>query len=232
MEAIVLAGGLGSRLRSTVPNLPKPLAPIGEKPFLDYLLDYWQAQGVKHFILSVGYKEELIRNYFGNKYKNSRVDYIVEKKPLGTGGGLLLSVKSLKSNQPFLVLNGDTLFKVNLPNLLKHHSTCKADMTLSLASLADNSRYSEVLLDNSGKLIRSLKRRHKTSNNKISNGGVYLLERTLLNDYQCHNIKYSLEDELLPDLLKKNKRIAAFVSKEKFIDIGLPEDYRRAQKIL
>ena len=77
MEAIVLAGGLGSRLRSTVPNLPKPLAPIGEKPFLDYLLDYWQTQGVKHFILSVGYKEELIRNYFGDKYKNSRVDYNV-----------------------------------------------------------------------------------------------------------------------------------------------------------
>jgi D-glycero-alpha-D-manno-heptose 1-phosphate guanylyltransferase len=232
MEAIVLAGGLGSRLRSTVPNLPKPLAPIGEKPFLDYLLDYWQAQGVKHFILSVGYKEELIRNYFGDKYKNSRVDYIVEKKPLGTGGGLLLSVKSLKLNQPFLVLNGDTLFKINLSNLLKHHSTCKADMTLSLSNLADNSRYSEVLLDKSGKLIRSLKRRSKTSNNKVSNGGVYLLEPTLLDDYKSHNIKYSLEDELLPDLLKKNKRIAGFVSKEKFIDIGRPEDYRRAEKIL
>jgi D-glycero-alpha-D-manno-heptose 1-phosphate guanylyltransferase len=232
MEAIVLAGGLGSRLRSTVPNLPKPLAPIREKPFLNYLLDYWQTQGVKHFILSVGYKEKLIRNYFGDKYKNSRVDYIVEKKPLGTGGGLLLSVKSLKPNQPFLVLNGDTLFKINLSNLLKYHSTCKADMTLSLASLADNSRYSEVLLDKSGKLIQSLKRRSKTSINKVSNGGVYLLEPTLLDDYQSHNMKYSLEDELLPDLLKKNKRIAGFISKEKFIDIGRPEDYRRAEKIL
>jgi NDP-sugar pyrophosphorylase family protein len=94
---------------------------------------------------------------------------------MGNGGGLFLSVNSLKTNQPFLVLNGDTLFKINLSNLLKHHSTYKADMTLSLASLADNSRYSEVLLDKSGKLIRSLKRRHKTSNNKVSNGGVYLL---------------------------------------------------------
>ena len=233
MEAIILAGGLGTRLRSMVPDLPKPLAPIGGKPFLDYLLNYWQGQGVKRFVLSVGYKQEMIRDHFGSKYKNAKVDYVVEQKPLGTGGGLLLSMKSLKLNKPFLVLNGDTFFNVNLSDLLDHHSTCKADITLSLVKISNNRRYSGVILDKDERIIRSLEKRSNISGSKWANGGVYVLKPNLLKEYQDHYPKkYSLEDELLPDLLRKNKRIAGFISQENFIDIGLPEDYRQAEGIL
>ena len=103
MEAIILAGGLGKRLRSTVPDLPKPMAPIKGKPFLWYLLDYWLHQGINHFILSVGYKFEVIREQFGTKFKNAEVSYAIESKPLGTGGGLLLAIKHLRSKEPFVI---------------------------------------------------------------------------------------------------------------------------------
>jgi len=104
MEAIILAGGLGTRLRSAVPSLPKPMAPIKGKPFLGYLFDYWLHQGIKHFILSVGYKYEVIHERFGTKYKDADVSYAIENEPLGTGGGLLLALNSLDQKSHFYFL--------------------------------------------------------------------------------------------------------------------------------
>ena len=232
MEAIILAGGLGTRLRSTVPKIPKPLAPIGNKPFLTYLFDFWIDQGVDRFILSVGYKHELIQKEFGIRYKSAEVDYAIESVPLGTGGGLLLSWEKLRSPKPFLILNGDTFFDVSLTNLLGHHSTCEADMTLSLVTVPDNIRYSTVSLDQR-EMVQSLEKRRAPSKNNLINGGVYLMEPNLLNKHgNIHFQKCSLEDDLLPDLLHKKKRIAGFISQGSFIDIGLPEDYRRAEEIL
>ena len=232
MEAIILAGGLGTRLRSIVPKLPKALAPVGNRPFLAYLFDFWIAQGVDRFVLSVGYKHEIIQKEFGVSYKSAKVDYAVETVPLGTGGGLLLSWKKLRSPKPFLILNGDTFFNVNRADILDHHSTCEADMTLSLVEVSGNSRYSGALLDERG-FIRSLKKRSEASESNWANGGVYLMEPNLLSEYENHHLeKCSLEDELLPDLLKKEKRVAGFISQGNFIDIGLPEDYRRAEEIL
>ena len=232
MEAIVLAGGLGTRLRSAVPDLPKPLAPIGNRPFLSYLMDFWIAQGVDHFILSVGYKHEIIQKQFGTHYKSAAIDYAVETVPLGTGGGLLLSLKKLRSTEALLVLNGDTFFEVNRADILNHHSACDADITLSLVKVLENKRYSGVLLDEQG-WVRSLEKRSDTSEINLANGGVYLMEPDLLSEYQNDPPqKCSLEDDLLPDLLQKNKRIAGFVSQENFIDIGIPEDYCRATEIL
>ena len=93
--AVILAGGLGTRLRSIIPNLPKPMAPIGDRPFLEYQLDYWIAQGVNRFVLSVGYRHQVIIDYFGNSYKGVEVDYVIEQKPLGTGGALLLAAEKV-----------------------------------------------------------------------------------------------------------------------------------------
>ena len=232
MEAIVLAGGLGTRLRSAVPNLPKPMAPIGGKPFLSYLLDFWVAQGVNRFVLSVGHKHEIISKEFGGRYKNAEVDYAVEKDPLGTGGGLLLSLKQLRSPEPFLVLNGDTFFEVNRADIANHHSAYGANMTLALVEVPENKRYSGVLLTEEG-WVRSLEKRSENSESNLANGGVYMMEPSLLSEHQNHPPKkYSLEDELLPDLLEKNKRIAGFIAQGEFIDIGVPEDYSRAEGIL
>ena len=232
MEAIILAGGLGKRLRSAVPKLPKPLAPIAGKPFLTYLFDFWIAQGVDHFVLSVGYKYEAIQYEFGAHYKSAQIDYAIETTPLGTGGGLLLSLEKLRSSEPFLILNGDTFFNINRIEILNHHSTNAADMTLSLFEVSHNNRYSPALLDENG-FIHSLEKQSEISESNWANGGVYLMEPNLLNEYKNRPPKkYSLEDELLPDLLKKKKRIAGFISQGDFIDIGLPEDYRRAEEIL
>ena len=183
MEAIILAGGLGTRLRSVVSDLPKPLAPVGGKPFLEYLLNYWYGQNVKRFILSVGYKHELIRDQFGSKYKDAEINYAVETKPLGTGGGLLLSIKQLQSKEPFLLLNGDTFFAVNYADLLNHHIQCGADMTLSLIEVPENKRYSGVLLDKN-RMVCSMETRGGSSKNPLVNGGVYMVESDLLNKYE------------------------------------------------
>jgi len=232
VEAIILAGGLGKRLRSAVPSLPKPMAPIMGKPFLKYLFEYWLSQGIKHFILSVGYKHELIRAKFGTKYKNIDINYSIENEALGTGGGLLLAIKKLRTKNPFLLLNGDTFFAINLDNLLKYHKNSKSDMTLSLVESRQNNRYSGVLLDKHG-LIYSIDSPTDPSKNGMVNGGVYMIESELFSKYQKQKSKkFSLEEELLPQLLIQKKRIAGFVSKNSFIDIGIPHDYNLAADIL
>jgi D-glycero-alpha-D-manno-heptose 1-phosphate guanylyltransferase len=125
-SAIILAGGLGTRLRSAVPDLPKPMAPIAGRPFLAYQLDYWIRQGVDRFVLSVGYRHESIMAYFGAAYRGIAVDYSVEQTPLGTGGGLLLALERLDGGQrPFLLLNGDTYFEVDLATLSAFHDCNK-----------------------------------------------------------------------------------------------------------
>jgi D-glycero-alpha-D-manno-heptose 1-phosphate guanylyltransferase len=233
MEAIILAGGLGTRLRSVIPDLPKPLAPIEGKPFLEYLLNYWEAQGIKHFILSVGYKHNTIQEYFGTKYKSADVSYAVEPEPLGTGGGLLLSVQKLKSNQPFISLNGDTFFAVNRRSLLKYHLEYKADMTLSLVEVSEkNNRFDEIQQDKEG-WITSIGTTLDNQKKPLVNGGVYIISPGLLKmNKDKIPIKFSLEGELLPKLFKNKKKIAGFLSKTTFIDIGLPQDYKRAAKVL
>ena len=232
MEAIILAGGLGARLRSAVPSLPKPMAPIKGKPFLGYLFDYWLHQGIKHFILSVGYKYEVIHERFGTKYKDADVSYAIENEPLGTGGGLLLAIKQLRSKEPFLLLNGDTFFAVNLNNLFKYHKNCRADMTLSLVTIKNNKRFSGVLLDKQG-LVYSIDSPTDSPKTSIANGGVYMIENDLFRKHLKRSPnKCSLEEELLPQLLIQKKRIAGFASNDSFIDIGIPHDYNLAANVL
>ena len=112
-SAVILAGGLGTRLRSVVSDVPKPMAPVGGRPFLEYQLEYWINQGISRFVLSVGYRHEAITEHFGSRYKGVELEYAVEEQPLGTGGGLLLAAEKLKQDTPFLLLNKDTYFKTD-----------------------------------------------------------------------------------------------------------------------
>ena len=139
ITAVILAGGMGKRLRIAVPNLPKPMAPIKGRPFLEYLLDYWINQGVKKFILSVGYMSEVIVDHFGNNYKTAEISYSIEYQPLGTGGALFLSTK--KITEPFLVINGDTFAEVNLKNLISFHLKKNSEWTFALHRVNENNRY-------------------------------------------------------------------------------------------
>src|SRR5438067_6674889 len=116
-EAIVLAGGLGTRLRSAVADVPKPMAPIRGRPFLEYLFDHWIDQGIRRFTLSVGYRHEVIVDHFGKAYHGATIRYAVERSPLGTGGALLGTLATFSVEAPVLLLNGDTYFAVDVKRL-------------------------------------------------------------------------------------------------------------------
>src|SRR3989304_6548425 len=228
MEPILLAGGLGSRLRATVPDLPKPMAPIHGRPFLEYLLDYWAGQGVSRFVLSVGYKRDIIEEHFGARYKGTEVDYAVEDQPRGTGGGLLLALKHLRRTGPFLIMNGDTFFEVDLAPMRHYHQERRAELTIALREGEANSRYGGVGIDNKGK-IKTFDNRARTTDRALINGGVYLAEKSAFAGMAPESdAPVSIEDQLYPRMLAEGRRMYGFPSSGRFIDIGVPEDYRRA----
>ncbi len=229
--AIVLAGGLGTRLRGAVPDLPKPMAPIEGRPFLEYQLDYWLAQGVSRFILSVGYRAEVIMDHFGPAYRGARIDYAPEDTPLGTGGGLLLAAEQLEDDAPFLLLNGDTFFEVELASLLAFHMARHSGWTFSLFRADEAGRYMgmEVAGDGSIRALQS----GKGEIGALANGGVYLVELARLREAGFRaGDKVSLEDELLPAFRTAGGALFAMECAGKFIDIGVPADYYRAATLL
>ena len=227
--AIILAGGLGTRLREAVPDLPKPMAPINNRPFLEYQMDYWIDQGINHFILSVGYLKDVIINHFGKEYKNASIEYAEEDKPLGTGGGLLMASKSL--TKPFLVINGDTFIEVDLDKLWNFHIQKKSKWTFSLFKTDQFSRYMGMDVDQSGEIL--LLKSNKREGVSLANGGVYLIDPKVLSFLDCKiGDKVSLEDDLLVDYISRGGRLFGKEFKGRFIDIGVPEDYYHSPKII
>jgi len=230
MEALILAGGLGTRLREAVPDLPKPMAPIRKRPFLEYQMDYWIGQGVTRFILSVGYKHELIEAHFGSAYRQCPVVYACEATPLGTGGGLLLGLSQAQEDL-VLVLNGDTFFEVDLAHMRERHEAMQADVTVALRRIQHNDRYGQVTLDAQGEVVSF--NSAASGGEGIINGGVYLLRPAVLRGLgYVPGDKVALEQDLFPCLFKAGKRVAGFVTDANFIDIGIPDDYYRAVDIL
>lgn len=230
MEAIILAGGLGTRLREAVPDLPKPMAPIHNRPFLEHQMDYWIGQGVTRFVLSVGYKHEVIEAHFGDSYRGCPIRYAREIQPLGTGGGLLLGLAHVQGSVA-LVLNGDTFFEVNLQNMLQQHERCQADVTIALRQVAKNDRYGEVALDDQSRVTAFGAAAQGKAG--IINGGVYLLRPdVLLGLGVAPGESAALEQELFLRLIQQKNNIRGFISDAKFIDIGVPEDYGRAAEFL
>ena len=218
MEAVVLAGGLGTRLRSAVNDVPKPMAPVQGRPFLERLLDYWIGQGVQRAVLAVGYMHETIRKHFGDKYRTCAISYSVEEQPLGTGGALVQALP-LVQGKTFLVLNGDTYFAVPLSTLHEFHRQRRADVSLSLFR-SDNPRYTGLSLDADGR-VTSL------SGHGAANGGVFMFEGAAASRLPAG--VSSLEKDLLPRLLG---RLYGCIFDAPFVDIGVPEDWRAAANII
>lgn len=224
-EALILAGGLGTRLRSVVKDVPKPMAPVHGKPFLSYVLDYWLEQGIRRFVLSVGYLAHTVQNYFGSSYHGATVDYVHEPEPLGTGGGLALALAGRGSftSQRILLLNGDTFYAASLPSLysvaLAHP---QAAVTMALRTIGENTRYAGVEVGNDG--IVSVFGSPAKGRAQI-NAGCYLLNLSALRTFlDSKPKKFSLEDDLLPSIAQQGM-MAAQVQNVTFIDIGIPEDY-------
>lgn len=230
LEAIILAGGLGTRLRSSVPDLPKPMAPINGKPFLEHQMDYWIHQGVTRFVISVGYMREKITTHFKDSYRGVSIVYAEESTPLGTGGGLLLAYQKLIGDHDFIVMNGDTFFEVNLNALKACHLQKTASITLALFKVGINDRYMGIDLDPEG-YIHKFKVDPGLST--LANGGIYMMRRDALIDLPWQpGEKLSLEDDLFQHIGQSKHQIAGLVSEGGFIDIGVPEDYQRAATLL
>src|SRR4051794_2954998 len=138
-EAIILAGGLGTRLRSAVPDLPKVMAPVLAKPFIGYLLDYLNSQGIQRYIFSLGYKHEVVHQYLDTQYAAFDISYSIEEEPLGTGGAVKFALDKTKSRD-VLVVNGDSFFTVDISKLSAFHMMCGADCTLSLKPMKNFDR--------------------------------------------------------------------------------------------
>lgn len=230
-QAIILAGGLGTRLREVISNVPKPMAPISGRPFLEYQLDYWIKQNVNKFILSVGYKHEAIIDHFGNNYKGAEIDYSIEEEQLGTGGGLLLAMNKLDNKSHFLLLNGDTFFSVNLKQLEHFCFKNDADICFSLFRSLNTSRYMGVEITSQGK-ITSLNNK-SNDKNVLVNGGVYIIKPAFIDKINFTQGKnYSFEDDIATTALTEGHNIFGINFETKFIDIGIPDDYHRAGSIL
>ena len=229
--AIILAGGLGTRLRGVVPDLPKPMAPVAGRPFLEYQLDFWIAQGVSRFIVSVGYRAEAITGHFGKCYRAARVDYAVESTPLGTGGGLLLAADQLDDDAPFLLLNGDTFFDVELAALEAFHASRHSGWTFALFRADETGRYMGMEMAADGAILSF--GAGKGDIGCLANGGVYVVAPAALRNagYKAGD-RLSLEAELLPAFRAAGGTLFAIESAGKFIDIGVPADYRRAATLL
>ncbi|MCR6588485.1 D-glycero-D-manno-heptose 1-phosphate guanosyltransferase [Campylobacter insulaenigrae] len=214
MQAIVLAGGLGTRLQSVIKDLPKPMAPINGKPFLEYLLQYLQKQGIKEVILSVSYKYELIQEYFKDKFENINIIYNIEKELLGTGGAIKDALKFVK-NETF-VLNGDTFFDIDLNKLFLNGSK----ICIALKQMRDFDRYGAIEIDKNN-IIKSFKEKTYIKQGLI-NGGIYLISKDIFNNFNLDN-KFSFEEFLQENYKKLN--INSVVFDDYFIDIGIPRDY-------
>lgn len=224
--AIVLAGGLGTRLRSAVPDLPKPMAPVAGRPFLAHQLDFWVAQGVRRFVLAVGYRHEAIEQHFGTSYRGATLEYSVEAQPLGTGGALLQAA-SLVDDERALLLNGDTWFEVPLPALAARATQHDADWCFALFHHSDPARYMGIGVDRRGR-VSAL----RCTESPLANGGVVWFRPAALRGLALQTQPLSLENDLLPELLAAGQRFAALECPGAFIDIGVPADYHRAAGVI
>jgi len=228
IPAIVLAGGLGTRLRSVVPDLPKPMAEVAGKPFLWWVLRRLEQQGIGDVYLSVGYKREVIEAYFGAKFGALNVHYVVEDEPLGTGGAIAKAFDAIGGEEAF-VLNGDTMTIVEFADL-RSAAASDVDLTMAVAKLDDVARYGAVDFDaTSMRRVTAFREKGQTGAGFI-NAGVYLVKREALKRYPLPE-KFSFEQDFLHAHLA-DLRVSAVPAVSQLIDIGVPDDYALAQTLV
>lgn len=230
--AIILAGGLGTRLRDAVPDLPKCMAPVAGVPFITYVIRYLLSQGIEKFIFSVGYKYDIIQEFLDTHYPTLNIQYSIEAAPLGTGGAVK-SACSKASEKTVLIVNGDTLFKARLDKLFSFHHKTGSTCTLSLKPINNFDRHGVVEL-NQDYSIKSFKENQFYESGLI-NGGVYALD---VEKFLAEKLpeKFSFEKDFLQKVQEQpqfnQNSLYGIVQDEYFIDIGIPEDYKRAQEEL
>lgn len=225
-EAIILAGGFGTRLKHIVSEVPKPMAMINNIPFLTFLFQKLQKEGVKHIILSTGYMHGKIADFYGNKFETIDLTYSHETTPLGTGGAILLALEKATTDD-VLILNGDTLFDIDIQKFEHFHALKKGVLSVSLREMEDVSRYGSVVLNNEKKIIAFTEKNETKSPQGAINGGIYILRKEWYLKLDLPE-KFSFEKDVLENLYQQYDFYGLGYNSY-FIDIGVPEDYFRAQ---
>lgn len=225
-EAIILAGGFGTRLQAVVSNVPKPMAPINNEPFLNYVFDYLLHYKIEHVVLSTGYLADKISDYYKNEYRGIKISYTKEETPLGTGGGIRLAMTKCYTSD-VLVLNGDSFFDVNITDHFNNHISKQADCSLALRKVFNASRYGTILLG-IGNAIETFKEKDNIEQTGLINGGVYILNRKLYLSKTNEAVPFSIEKDFYESRINE-LHIFGFEYDGYFIDIGIPEDYNKAQ---
>lgn len=225
MEAIILAGGFGTRLREMVPDLPKPMAPINGKPFLEILLNALNNNGFSRVVISTGYKADRIVSYFGNQFKGIGLEYTKEEFPLGTGGGIRLALEKCFEDHVY-IFNGDTFLDIKIDEIEALWNETKTSIIIG-AVVDDASRYGSLIIENNRVTGFSEK---GVGGKGVINAGCYVFDPKLILSHKI-NTKFSLEEDLLKPLINEYG-MNVCISNGKFIDIGVPEDFIRADQFL
>lgn len=219
-EAIILAGGLGTRLSKTISDRQKVMAPVGGRPFLAYILKGLKDSGFTRAVLAVSYLYEQIEEYFGTSFEGMEISYSVEKEPLGTGGAIKQAL-SFCSEKTVAVINGDTYFSIDFSRLYEKHEKENAKIVLAAKKMPDCTRHSTLNISDSGKIIEfSEKKKQKEG---FINGGIYVIDRSVF--FDTPEGKFSFEKEILE---KMTDGLFAVKEDGYFIDMGVPEAYFRA----
>lgn len=223
MEAIILAGGLGTRLSSRLNGIPKAMAPIAGRPFLQILFDRLIVAGCTRMTLSVGYLRDVIRETFHGSYRGIPLNYVIEEEPLGTGGAIRYSLQHAIESS-VLVLNGDTYLDIDFAALLARHVEWRRPITLAVTEVANVARYGGVIVEEDS--VTGFVEKGRSGSGWIS-AGVYALNKKFPWPERLAT-QFSFEVDVLARSLSE-LRPAAFKCKGKFLDIGTPEDFDRAQ---
>jgi D-glycero-alpha-D-manno-heptose 1-phosphate guanylyltransferase len=224
MEAIILAGGLGTRLQGVIGAYPKCMAQVDGKPFLAHLFEYINRQKCTRVILSLGYKHKIVTDWLETQDLFFELDYVVENEPLGTGGGIQAAIEEAATDN-VVVLNGDTLFKVELKEQMNFHIARGAATTIALKEMHDFDRYGVVNTDAKDVITSFEEKGHRKQG--FINGGVYVINKTAFLEKKMPE-KFSFEKDYLERFLNEQK-FYGFKSDGYFIDIGVPADFERAQ---
>jgi len=224
-EAIVLAGGLGTRLRSKVHQLPKCMAPVAGIPFIDYVIGNLEKGGIQRFVFAVGYLSEPLVKHILSKWSD-KIECIFskEEEPLGTGGAVLQASKYIK-NEDFIVCNGDTLFDIDIVELYQFHLNKNAFISVALKHMQNFERYGTVTLNENENIIAFHEKKHMVDG--LINAGIYILH---LEKWTNMNLpfKFSFETEILEKEVTR-RSLYGKIFHDYFIDIGIPEDFLKAQ---
>jgi D-glycero-alpha-D-manno-heptose 1-phosphate guanylyltransferase len=221
-EAIILAGGFGTRLKSVVSEVPKPMALINGIPFLSFLLEQLHKNDFAKVIIAAGYKSEIIEAYYGTSFKETRLLYSIEKEPLGTGGAIFEATSMIESDY-FFVLNGDTFFNIDFSNMEETFLKGKSGLSVALKAMINSDRYGTVNI--TGERITSFNEKAFCEKGLI-NGGIYLINKNWFKQRVVGKV-FSFEKDILEKEVKKEK-ITYYISDSYFIDIGVPKDYFKA----